>query len=193
MASDLESLRTRILAGRAHPVPLDPATMERSRRHAAARDRGWPLSDLVVTRTGEIRTVQETGKQAAGISRVTTEVFAGKVDEEAWAARHLPPGYSRFVDGDAPGWVYTVRTNHGDEFTLFLYWDRFQRVYRVRLIAPRLEQLGLVHATHLYSDGHLCISRGAGERLFNNAYAKSAMWADGISHMIDGHAWPWGE
>lgn len=191
-STELAILRERVLAARRNPQPLPAQLQEHTQRHARAREKGWTLSDLVVTRAGEIRTIQEAGSQT--VSRVTTEVFAGDVDETTWASQYLPHGYWRYSDDQFQGWAYTVNTNLGDAFTLFLYWDRFQRVYRVRLLDPPLEQLGLVHETHLYSDGHLCLSNGlGGERMFNNAFAKSAMWADGISRMLHGHAWPWGE
>jgi hypothetical protein len=191
MSQELERLRERVLAARRHPEPLPMEQQAYTRRHAAARAKGWELSDVVVTRTGEIRAIQETGHY--GVSRVTTEVFAA-VDEAALAARHLPPGYWRYEDSEYTGWAYGVTTNLGDSFTFFLHWDRFQRAYRVRLLDPALERLGLVHETHLYSDGYLCLSRnGSGEPMFNNAYAKSAMWADGISRLLRGHGWPWGE
>ncbi|MGR7027210.1 hypothetical protein [Geodermatophilus sp. URMC 62] len=191
MSSELEQWRERVLAARRNPEPLPPEQQEIVRRHARAREKGWAVSDLVVTRTGEIQTIQQAGSQT--VSRVTTEVFAA-VDEVALAERHLPPGYWRYEDDDFEGWAYEVTTSLGDMFAFFLYFDRFQRVYRVRLLAPDLERLGLAHETHLFADGHLCLSdRGPGERMFNNAYAKSAMWADGISRMLRGHAWPWGE
>jgi len=193
MSTDLEVLRQRVLASRANPQPLPQSDRQLAQRHASARAKGWSLSDLVVTSTGDIRTVQQTGRQTYGVSRVTTEVFAS-VDEAALAAEYLPQGYDRVEVEGINGWAYDVNTPLGYDFTFFIYWDRFQRVYRVRLIAPALERMGLVHATHLYSDGHLCMSSNSnGERFFNNAYAKSVMWAHGISQMFEGHAWPWGE
>ena len=96
-------------------------------------------------------------------------------------------------DGDE-GWVYDVTTRQGHQFTFFLYRDAFQGRYFVRLVAPALEELGLEHETHLFSDGQLCLEPyGVGLALLPEAYAKSVLWADGISQMLDGHAWPWGE
>jgi hypothetical protein len=192
-SSELEALRTRILAARRAPEPIPPRAAQYPKRHARARQRGWSISDLVVTNTGEIRAIQDVGASTA-VSRVTTEIFSSQVDEAAWASQYLPSNHWRYNDDEVSGWAYNLTTTFGDTYTMFLYWDRYQKVYRVRLLDPPLERLGLVHETHLFSDGHLCLSRSAGgERLFNNAYAKSAMWADGISRMIRGHAWPWGE
>ncbi len=194
MSTEIEIFRQRVIAARNNPRPLGRVQRKQAERHAYARAHGWPLSELVVTRTGEIRTFQEVGGNGYGISRVTPEVFSGAVDEVAWAERHLPIGSDHVEVGGVRGWVYDVHTNLGYDFTFFMYWDRFERVYRVRLVAPRLDLLGLVHATHLYSDGHLCLNAStSGERMFNNAFAKSALWADGISQMLEGHAWPWGE
>jgi hypothetical protein len=193
--TSLSSLRELVFRARANPVPLPASTAAIARRHQQARDKGWTLSDLVVTREGEIRTIQETGRSST-VSRITTEVFAaGYFDEDALAAQHLPRSTTKVADSSGgTGWVYPVTTDVGDTFELFLYRDHYLRLFRVRLMAPSLEQLGLMHETHLYGDGHLCISpAGPGLPMMNNAYARSVMWCHGISLMARGHAWPWGE
>lgn len=193
-STDLAQLRTRILEARRTPAPFDAHTRDLVLAHRAARDSGHELSDLVVTRTGEITIVGDLQGQTRGVSRVTTEVFAATTGQASLAREYLPDGYAQLdFEGDL-GWVYDVTTRQGHRFTFFLYRDRYLGRYYVRLIAPELERLGLEHATHLFDDGHLCLDPfGAGLARLPEAYAKSVLWADGISQMLDGHAWPWGE
>lgn len=192
--TSLADLRQRILAARANPVALPARTAEIARRHRSARQKDWSVSDVVVTRDGQLRTIQETGREAT-VSRITTEVFAtAPFDEDLFARRHLPSSAIKFHDGLHAGWIYNVLTDLGDTFQLFMYRDDSLRRYRVRLVAPQLELLGVPHETHIYGDGHLCISADSyGQQMLNVAYARSVMWCHGISLMVRGHAWPWGE
>lgn len=193
-STDLAQLRTRVLEARRTPTPFDAHTQDLVLAHRDARDSGREISDLVVTRTGEIRTVGDLDGQTRGVSRVTTEVFAASAGQVSLAREYLPEGHQPLdFEGDE-GWVYDVTTRQGREFTFFLYRDRHAGRYYVRLVAPELERLGLEHATHLFDDGHLCLDPfGSGLTLLPEAYAKSVLWAEGISQMLDGHAWPWGE
>lgn len=193
-SSDLALLRSRVLQARLAPTPADPQVQSLVLAHRSARDAGHPVSELVVTRTGEITTVGELGGQTRGISRVTTEVFAATVGQTALAGEYLPAGHTALESDGVPGWVYDVTTRKGHQFTFFLYRDPYEGRYFVRLIAPELEKLKLAHATHLFSDGHLCLEpSGVGLPVLPQAYAKSVLWAEGIGQLLDGHAWPWGE
>lgn len=193
-STDLALPRSRVLAARRAPAPFDSHTQGLVLAHRNARDSGREFSDLVVTRTGEIRTVGDLDGPTRGVSRVTTQEFAATAWQTILAREYLPVGHQLLdVEGDQ-GWVYDVRTRQGYEFTFFLYHDRFGGRHFVRLVAPELERLGLAHSTHLFGDGHLCLGRaGAGLTFLPEAYAKSVLWAEGIGQLLDGHAWPWGE
>lgn len=192
--TDLETLRDAVLRARANPSPLLAATAGLARRHRRARDNGWAVSDVVVTNKGNIRTIQESGESAT-VSRLSTEIFAAGTLVDDLAARHLPTSAVKVTGPDGgSGWAYQITTDAGDTFDLFLYHDSYTRTFRVRLLAPCLEKLGLIHETHLFSNGHLCISpTGAGQAYLADAYARSVLWCDGISAMLRGHAFPWGE
>ena len=193
-STSISALRDLVQRGQTEVAPVPARTTEIARRHNEARGKGWDVSDIVVS-DGYLRTIQESGRTTR-ISRITTEVFAAAVlDEDALAARYLPASARKIMgENGGAGWTYTVTTDLGDRFELFLYNDRANRQFRVRLLAPRLEQVRAGHDTHLFGDGHLCISAsGSGQSMMNNAYAKSVMWCHGISLKLRGHAWPWGE
>lgn len=195
MSVDLDTLRQRVLEARRNPAPVDKESAELISAHEASRRAGRDVSDLVVTRTGEIMTIDQLGGATRGVSRVTTEVFAAPIAGQAALAReYLPEGHALIEVDDVSGWVYDVTTRHGHGFTFFLYKDLDEGRYFVKLVAPEMEDLGLDHQTHLYCDGQLCLDPyGAGQTLMPEAYAKSVLWADGIGQLLDGHAWPWGE
>jgi hypothetical protein len=195
MSHDLELLRQRVLEARRNPAPLDETSSALVEAHHAARRAGREVSDLVVTRDGQITTLDALGEADRGISRVTTEVFAAApAGQSALAREYLPAGHQPIELDDVSGWAYDITTRQGREFTFFLYKDPYEGRYFVRLVAPALEELGLAHETHLFEDGQLCLDpHNAGLALMPDAYAKSVLWADGIGQMLDGHAWPWGE
>lgn len=69
-STDLQRLRARVLEARRDPAPLDAPTQALVLAHRTARDAGQQTSDLVVTRTGEITTVDQLAGQTRGVSRV---------------------------------------------------------------------------------------------------------------------------
>lgn len=184
-------LRQLAMEQRRDNAPLPPRLAEAQRRHARAQGNGWTLSDVVVTKDGRIAMREE--ERTHTVSRVTTQIFAASMEEQEAERvdRHLPTNTTKVGDG----WAYTVTNEFGDVFDLYIYWDRYTRCYRVRLLAPDLERLGEVHRHHLYGDGHLCLSDnlGSGQRRINNAYAESVQWCNGIGAVLRGHPWPWGE
>jgi hypothetical protein len=188
----LSRLRALAQAQRRDNSPLPAPLAEAERRHAYAREKGWDLSDVVVTKEGQI-VLKEDARAYTAVSRVTTQIFAARMeeDEAERVARHLPAATRKLGNG----WAYPVTNEFGDAFELFVCWDRYTRCFRVRLLAPDLEALGEVHRHHLYADGHLCLSPnvGGGQRRINNAYAESVQWCNGIGAVLRGHAWPWGE
>lgn len=77
-SSELEQLRSVILQARRDRATNEPVPANLRRvvaRHGRAREQGWNVSDVVVTRDGEIRTKDQVGNDRA-VSRVSTEIFA---------------------------------------------------------------------------------------------------------------------
>ena len=184
-------LRELAMDQRREIAPLPARLAEAQRRHARARQSGWDVSDVVVTKDGRIAMLQEEHTHV--VSRVTTQIFAATMEQQEAERvhRHLPANTRRFGDG----WAYTVTNEFGDVFDLYVYWDRYTRSHRVRLLAPAIEELGDGHRHHIYGDGHICLSDqpGGGQTCINNAYAESVQWCNGIGAVLRGHAWPWGE
>lgn len=187
----LSELRARLLPERQTVAPLPDRMRELERRHERARRKGYAVSDVVVRKTGDITTFQETRGEVT-VSRITTQTFASRAwDEASLVRQHLPANTTQ----KGHGWVYTVVNEFKDVFDLFLYWDDYLRAYRVQLLAPALETLGAGHRLHVYSDGNLCLSpaSGGGQDMLNNAYAESVLWCNGVGAVLRGHRWPWGE
>ena len=184
-------LRELAMSQRRENAPLPGRLVQAQRRHARAQQMGYSLSDVVVTPDGRIAMLEEETTHT--VSRVTTQIFAATMEEQEAERvnRHLPSNKKKLGEG----WAYTVTNEFGDVFDLFVYWDRYTRCYRVRLLAPAVEQLGDGHRHHIYADGHICLSDtlGSGQRRINNAYAESVQWCNGIGAVLRGHPWPWGE
>jgi hypothetical protein len=115
-------------------------------------------------------------------------------DYHGFAREHLPRGFREHGQGMAKAFEYDVVSQYGDRFVLLLAYDQTIRQFFVRLLDPQLERLDLIHGTHLYSDGRLCLTPNSGYiPVVNGAIGRSVMWCNGISAMVRGHAWPWGE
>jgi hypothetical protein len=192
---DLNEVRRRVLAARTNPVPRDAATQELVDRQRVARDGGFRSGDILVTPDGVLLPGGSDVQDSRPMSRVTPEIFAAASapPEGVAAAKYLPANHQPFQQDGQRGWVYDITTRRGRTFTFFLYWDRFDATYEVLLIAPEYEKLGLAHEMHIFPSGRLCLSDGTKITELQNAFGRSAMWADGICQMIDGHSWPWGE
>ena len=189
---DLEGLRKRVEEARANPEPRDPAAQHLVDAQEAARRGGFVDGGVVVTPDGVIRRADQVRQTDGPVSRVTSQIFAASSDEEL-ARRHLPKSQRRIDFDGTAGWVYDV-TTRGQAFTFYLHRNRYSGGFSVRLVSPEIERLGMAHATHLYSDGRLCLGPyGHDPKTLEDAYGRSVMWAEGITQMLEGHAWPWGE
>jgi hypothetical protein len=80
--------------------------------------------------------------------------------------------------GDKEGWLYNFTNEFGQSFSMFAYYAGFGE-YKVILVLPEVEQrYRNITKTHLYPDGHICLSAWA-VRSLEYAYAKSVLWANG--------------
>lgn len=86
------------------------------------------------------------------------------------------------------GWIYSFQTEFRDTYKMFAFFD--SGFYQVQVIEPNLEQrFRSPHIGHIFSNGRICMgaSMDAGRRTLADAYAKSVLWANGISAMIHGN------
>jgi hypothetical protein len=140
-----------------------------------------------------------TGDQVAGdsrpISEVQQETFAigtrlGK--DRKTVAKKLPSNTKEIKTSEGvTGWFYRFQCQLGKAYELFLWFDG--AFYQVKLVSPELESKWISpHTGHLYSSGKLCL----GDKFQNGmptleaAYAKSVLWATGMSVALETGIFP---
>jgi hypothetical protein len=149
-----------------------------------------PNKQIYVGREGELLMGDEAGG-AERIAQVTTDTFyafhaQSRVEEESeFVCTNMPRNTVRVSDGTYDGWAFTISNEFGDTYKLFMYHHPSFGVYRVVLVDPHMEG-GVVdaHGTHLWPDGHLCLTRehpGNGYPSMAQTYAKTAVWTRGAS------------
>jgi hypothetical protein len=106
--------------------------------------------------------------------------FARALRDRAVVEAQLPT-LTRPVKADGVhGWLYPVRSQLGDLFQLFVWFDG--SAYQVKVVEPAIED-ERPHACHLFPDGRICLGEeaGGGEATLEIAYARSVVWANGYS------------
>lgn len=108
-----------------------------------------------------------------------------KISDEHFARSRMPHGTHKMRSANGvEGWRYSFKTELGDTFTMFAYFDSS---YQVVVLEPVLEKhFRNPHIGHLYADGRICFgsAMNSGRRTLASAYAKSVLWANGISAML---------
>lgn len=143
-----------------------------------------PSKTITVSREGTIHLGNEPEKQGGPLTVVPQEVFAGRHETDLAVARQYMPANTvplRTEEG-VNGFVYTFHTELGDEFTLFAFFDSAN--YQVQVLSPTIEKRFMSpHTGHLFSDGKICFGSAYGSGMPNlrDAYAKSVLWANGMS------------
>ena len=140
---------------------------------------------VFVDRTGGVKFGDEVSPtEARNLSRVQQDVFADRLSDEARAAEtKMPAGTKRIKSRDGTeGWLYGFKCAYGRFYKMFGYWDG--SAYQVLVLEPALEsKWKSVHSGHLYSNGSICFgsSSSGGRPTLESAYAKSVVWANGMS------------
>lgn len=164
--------------------------LEQQRRNEPYPDD--PDQQITVTRMGVIQIGQ--GDRTVAVARLQQATFAAMTERmrrDMQVAREKLPPNTVFIDEpEARGWVYSIETELGETYQLFAYFSGSD--YRVKLLAPPLEDRYDPHHAHLYSDGQLCLSEdpGYGQPSLEEAFSKSALWANGISFIKAGIPFP---
>jgi len=115
--------------------------------------------------------------------------FARALREQALVDGQLPATTRSLVVEGVRGWVYPVRSEAGDDFRLFLWFDG--SAYQVKVVSPDVAH-HRSHACHLFADGRICLGEevGGGLATLVSAYARSVVWANGFSVYLRGRAFP---
>ena len=167
---DLNLLRRNVLSNQ---TSSDPRPNDRSRQVLVDREGGIRLGSDVASPEEERR-----------LSKVPQETFANRPErEKRVAATKMPRNTRPIITPDGvSGWLYRVRCELGTEYQLFAYHDG--QYYQVMLVSPVLEHhWHNPHTGHLYSNGRICFGTryNSGQPSLEDAFAKSVLWANGIS------------
>lgn len=174
---DLNALRERVVANQ-NSGSIRPTEANRS---------------VIVDSEGKIRLGDQLANSFGPETIVPQETFAGRLDfDRSEVGKFLPRNTRELTTKEGTtGFVYSFRTELQDEFTLFAYFDGSN--YQVQIVAPAVEQrFNSPHTGHVFSNGRICFgnSYGAGMPALREAYAKSVLWANGMSVAIRTGSFP---
>lgn len=143
---------------------------------------------IVVTKEGELQLGRDlTAAQRRPLAVVQQDTFHSRSDDEARTVREQMPSNTkrhRTEDG-VDGYVYSFLCSYRRKYTMFAYYDG--SYYQVLVLEPAVEdKYCSPHTGHIYSDGRICfgLQHGNGRRSLADAYAKSVLWATGLSAML---------
>ena len=114
--------------------------------------------------------------------------FDWKVDERRYAETEMPPNSRIIVTREGVhGWLYSFQTEFLDTYTMFAFFDG--SLYQVLLVDPCLEQrFRSSHICHMNPDGRIDFGgMNPSPRTLADAYAKSVLWANGVSAITHGY------
>lgn len=138
---------------------------------------------VFVDRNANVRFGDETPTtDTRNLSRVQQDVFADRLsDEKRTSEGKMPAATKRMRTRDGvEGWLYSFRCQFGRLYRLFAYWDG--SMYQVLVLEPELEtRWKSAHTGHLNGNGTICFGAGGGRPTLESAYAKSVVWANGMS------------
>lgn len=175
-----------------------------------------PRRKIVVDRDGKIRHGNEVGlSDHRELSEVPQELFAtlGSIlrnlfaeDRDVASLAHfggdrlardraivrekLPWGTTEVLVDGTTGFVYDITDEFGEHYRMVVYFDGSE--YQVKVVDPEIEGHYGVTDAHIFSDGRLCLRPPAGGMpTLAEAYAKSALWANGFTVRRQGDPFPW--
>lgn len=93
---------------------------------------------------------------------------------------------------DGVGWIYAITNTFGTTFQFFVNFTGM--AYEVWLVSPEIEaKFKNPHDGHIFNNGKICLQQanGGGMSTLETAFAKSAVWAEGIAVVLNGGKFPW--
>jgi len=151
-----------------------------------------PARQVRVTRDGRLTTGDQAGNQPSSDVQPDTFAYPNKASDARYVVTHMPEGTQLAESNGREGWLYSFTNEFGEPFTMFAYFDA--GYYQVLVLEPELEEYWLSpHTGHIYSDGLICFGNdyNSGRPTLETAYAKSVLWANGISVALQGYDFPW--
>lgn len=113
-----------------------------------------------------------------------------RLRDQAVVEASLPASTRAVVADGVSGWLYPVRSELGDGYQLFAYFDG--GAYQVKVVAPLVEDRYAPHECHLFRDGRVCLGEhaGGGVPSLEEAYARSVVWCNGFSVYVRSGRFP---
>ena len=109
--------------------------------------------------------------------------FSRHEREQQLVKKKMPENTRAHTTADGiDGWMFSFDCQFGQRYQMFLYYDG--SYYQVMVISPRVEKYwDSPHTGHIFSDGRICMSGqfGGGQPSLDKAYAKSVIWATGLT------------
>ena len=123
------------------------------------------------------------GRVPESSSAAVQRVDVGRHERDAQVvATYLPPGTAGQVVEGIEYWVFDIKCELGNPYSMAAYFDG--REYQVKVLHPDVTGKYSVHDGHLFSDGRICLNPPAnGAESLQDAYAKAVVWASGFSVM----------
>ena len=111
------------------------------------------------------------------------------VREQTEVASYLPPNTRHECIDGRDVWIFCKKTTLGVDFEIAIYYDFEESPpgYCAQLVSPVIETSWMSpHVGHIFKDGVICLGGESmrTRRTLRESYAKSCLWAEGISVMI---------
>ena len=121
------------------------------------------------------------------MSIVKPDTFHGRKETELDTARNfMPASTKQHTSSDGvTGWLYSFHCEYRIAYTMFAYFDG--SYYQVLVVDPPVEtKYRSAHTGHIFSDSRICFGSGynGGRESLKDAFAKSVLWATGMSAMV---------
>ena len=148
-----------------------------------------PQNTVVVSREGEINTLDAILDVSQPLSKAQPDEFHNPTREQTEAeiaAHYMPKNTQKLTTEDGiTGWLYRIKCQLKKSYTFFLFYEGTQ--YQVMLVAPKLERVYQdQHTSHLMHGGYICLGSQAATAGMQEIYAKSVIWATGMSLLMSG-------
>ena len=143
---------------------------------------------IVVSKEGELALASDVDPtERRTLARVQQDTFHARLDTEIETVRRCMPASTQRCQTEegVEGWVYSFRCSYGRPYTMLAIFDG--SYYQVYVIAPAAERKYMdPHVGHIYADGRICFGEAfnSGRKTLEDAYAKSVVWATGMSSMM---------
>jgi len=154
-----------------------------------------PKKKLYVDSNAGIKLGKDVGNhERAAISEVQPDTFeASRLSQDRKTARTKMPANTREIKTNegVTGWLYGFRCELGRAFQMFAYFDGSN--YQVKVVSPEIEAHWKdAHTGHIYANGNICFGGrfDNGRPTLEEAYAKSVLWATGISIAMETGSFP---